>query len=560
MNFANITVAQRLTAGFGAVVALLTLLIGLGLSSMANMKRHIDVITRVNGAKARLAVSMERTMTEGMLSLRNLALLAHEGDAGVELQRAEVRSMEEQKAKYEDAMARMKQLFASAGDTSTEEQALLAKIEEQSTSFGPAVGRAVALMMQHQTTESDALIRTEIRSAQLSLRADLRALAALEEQLNGTLADDSDQTYAAARQRLLIVGALALVFSVTAAYYITRVLLSQLGGEPRYAAAVAAAISGGDLTVPIHTVSGDESSLLVAMRRMRDSLAHMVGSVQASAETIASAAEQIASGNLDLSARTERQANALQETASSMEEMNLTVQLNADNAQRADGLAASASTVARQGGAMVSQVVGTMTAIHGASHKIADIVGVIDALAFQTNLLALNAAVEAARAGEQGRGFAVVATEVRNLAQRSAAAAKEIKVLINDTVQQVDTGAALVSQAGIKMDEIVVSVQRVTNIMGDISNANKEQTSGIAQINAAVMQMDGSTQQNAALVEEAAAAAAALHEQAAELSELVGVFTLAPEATAAPLRLLPAVSRVQQPPPQRLAYDAIVAS
>jgi len=560
MNFANITVAQRLTAGFGAVVALLTLLIGLGLSSMANMKRHIDVITRVNGAKARLAVSMERTMTEGMLSLRNLALLAHEGDAGVELQRAEVRSMEEQKAKYEDAMARMKQLFASAGDTSTEEQALLAKIEEQSTSFGPAVGRAVALMMQHQTTESDALIRTEIRSAQLSLRADLRALAALEEQLNGTLADDSDQTYAAARQRLLIVGALALVFSVTAAYYITRVLLSQLGGEPRYAAAVAAAISGGDLTVPIHTVSGDESSLLVAMRRMRDSLAHMVGSVQASAETIASAAEQIASGNLDLSARTERQANALQETASSMEEMNLTVQLNADNAQRADGLAASASTVARQGGAMVSQVVGTMTAIHGASHKIADIVGVIDALAFQTNLLALNAAVEAARAGEQGRGFAVVATEVRNLAQRSAAAAKEIKVLINDTVQQVDTGAALVSQAGIKMDEIVVSVQRVTNIMGDISNANQEQTSGIAQINAAVMQMDGSTQQNAALVEEAAAAAAALHEQAAELSELVGVFTLAPEATAAPLRLLPAVSRVQQPPPQRLAYDAIVAS
>ena len=276
----------------------------------------------------------------------------------------------------------------------------------------------------------------------------------------------------------------------------------------------------------IETKQGDQSSLLFAMTSMRDSLARIVSQVRSGTDTIATASSQIAAGNLDLSSRTEQQAASLEETASSMEQLTGAVKQNADNAQQANGLAASASAVAVEGGAIVSQVMETMSSINASSRRIVEIIAVIDGIAFQTNILALNAAVEAARAGEQGRGFAVVAAEVRSLAHRSAAAAKEIKGLIEQSVETVDAGATLVDQASIKMNEIVKSVKHVTDIMQEITAASQEQAQGIEQVNQAIGQMDDVTQQNAALVEEAAAAAGALQDQADNLVQLVSVFKL----------------------------------
>jgi methyl-accepting chemotaxis protein len=304
-------------------------------------------------------------------------------------------------------------------------------------------------------------------------------------------------------------------------------LVRSIVGPLNYAIGIAESVAAGDLTKQVDVETTNETGkLLQALKEMNDSLVRIVGKVRFGTDTIATASSQIATGNLDLSSRTEEQASSLEETASSMEELTGTVKQNADNARQANQLAQSASEVAVRGGTVVSQVVDTMGSINESAKKIVDIIGVIDGIAFQTNILALNAAVEAARAGEQGRGFAVVAAEVRNLAQRSASAAKEIKTLIDDSVEKVDTGSKLVDQAGSTMDEIVESVKRVTDIMSEITSASQEQTSGIEQINQAVTQMDNVTQQNAALVEEAAAAAGSLQEQAANLAEVVSVFKL----------------------------------
>jgi methyl-accepting chemotaxis protein len=299
-----------------------------------------------------------------------------------------------------------------------------------------------------------------------------------------------------------------------------------LGGEPEYASQIVHSIAAGDLSVQVVTRDNDRQSLLFSMRSMCENLAKAVGDIRMSTETIATASGQIAAGNMDLSSRTEQQASALEETASSMEELTSTVKQNGDNARQANQMAVSASDVAAKGGLVVSQVVDTMGSINASARKIVDIIGVIDGIAFQTNILALNAAVEAARAGEQGRGFAVVAAEVRNLAQRSAGAAKEIKVLIGDSLEKVEAGSVLVNQAGSTMDEIVASVKRVTDIMGEITTASNEQEAGIEQINQAVTEMDNVTQQNAALVEQAAAASASLQDQAHTLKEIVNVFQL----------------------------------
>ncbi|MDH6147507.1 MULTISPECIES: methyl-accepting chemotaxis protein [Paraburkholderia] len=320
---------------------------------------------------------------------------------------------------------------------------------------------------------------------------------------------------------VILAGALSVVVVL-----LNRGIFRSLGGEPAYAAEIANQIADNDLTAEVKTAPNDRSSLLFSMKRMQEQLTQTIGTIKISADSIATATHQIAAGNQDLSQRTEEQAASLEETASSMEQLTSTVTQNADNASQANQLAAQAAQVAEQGGTVVSRVVETMDGINASSDKIANIVGIIEGIAFQTNILALNAAVEAARAGEQGRGFAVVASEVRALAQRSSAASKEIKELIHDSVERVQAGAGHVREAGAKMREITHEIRRVTDIMGEITDASREQSKGIGQVNQAVTQMDEVTQQNAALVEQAAAAASSLESQANDLKASVSMFKL----------------------------------
>ncbi len=341
------------------------------------------------------------------------------------------------------------------------------------------------------------------------------------------------QTLRAANQSALLIGSLlGVLAAIGLGVWITRALMNQLGGEPSQAADVARRIAEGNLATAVPVRPGDTVSLMAAMQAMQAALTDTVASVRNNAESVAIASEQIAQGNSDLSARTEQQAASLEETAATMNELGATVTNNADNARQANQLAVAASTVALQGGAVVGEVVQTMKGINDSSRKIAEIISVIDGIAFQTNILALNAAVEAARAGEQGRGFAVVASEVRNLAQRSADAAKEIKSLITASVERVEQGSALVDKAGATMEEVVSSIKRVTDIVGEISSASAEQANGVSQVGEAVTQMDQMTQQNSALVEESAAAAQSLKSQAQGLVQAVAVFKLSADTSA----------------------------
>ena len=372
----------------------------------------------------------------------------------------------------------------------------------------------------------------------LKLVDDLRTVMA--NQLAESQADTS--TLAKASQTLLALGiVVAVAVGAVLAFIVTRSIVRPV----QQGKLAAESIANGDLTHPIVAVGSDEiSQLLQALATMQSRLASIVGNVRYSAEGVATASAEIASGNNDLSARTEQQASALQQTAASMEQLGSTVRQNADNARQANQLAINASTVAKQGGEVVAEVVDTMKGINDSSKKIADIISVIDGIAFQTNILALNAAVEAARAGEQGRGFAVVASEVRNLAQRSAEAAKEIKGLISTSVERVGHGTALVDKAGATMTEVVSAIRSVTDIVGEISAASNEQSAGVSQVGQAITQMDQATQQNAALVEQSAAAADSLKSQAGQLVDAVAVFRLAagadralPSGGAQPARL-----------------------
>ena len=352
---------------------------------------------------------------------------------------------------------------------------------------------------------------------------------------NAEAASDKESMIEFTQQMLVTSLALALLAAVVGSLmmgWLTRNVMRQLGGEPDYAAGIARDIAGGNFSGVVAVGAKDNSSLLFAMDAMRRQLSHTMGDVKQSADAIDTASREIATGNLDLSARTEAQAASLEETASSMEQLTSTVRQNADNAREANQLAASASDIAAKGGSVVAQVVDTMESIKDSSRRIVDIIGVIDGIAFQTNILALNAAVEAARAGEQGRGFAVVATEVRSLAQRSAGAAKEIKHLIGDSVEKIDAGSILAGAAGTTMAEVVASVRHMTDIMSEIAAASQEQSAGIEQVNQAVAQMDEVTQQNAALVEQAAAAAQSLQDQAARLAHAVERFKLAGDGPA----------------------------
>ncbi|UWE15682.1 methyl-accepting chemotaxis protein [Herbaspirillum huttiense] len=357
----------------------------------------------------------------------------------------------------------------------------------------------------------------------------LAQLMDLQRTVGRELHEQAQQRY----QTLLVVMGVAMAAGLFVALLMGVLLVRAISRPLQRAVTVAQAVAAGDLTQQIDVHSQDETGqLMQALRQMNENLQGIVGQVRLSTDTIATASSEIAHGNLDLSSRTEQQAGALEETASAMEQLTSTVRHNADSAQQAKELAHSASEVAVRGGEVVRQVVDTMSSINQSSSKIVDIISVIDGIAFQTNILALNAAVEAARAGEQGRGFAVVASEVRSLAQRSAAAAKEIKVLIDDSVTRVGTGSALVAQAGQTIDEVVRSVQRVSEVVTDISAAGQEQSQGIEEVNNAITQMDETTQQNAALVEQAAAAAQSMQEQAARLSEAVSVFRLGGTAVA----------------------------
>lgn len=347
--------------------------------------------------------------------------------------------------------------------------------------------------------------------------------------LQGKVASQEFTSAQSAFNVISIIMITAIIASIVIAFIFSFLLLKSIINPLEEAIDVAHKVSEGDLTsnIVVPDTKASTGRLLQALKDMNDRLVDLVGKVRMGTDQISTASSEIASGNSDLSHRTEEQASSLEETASSMEELTSTVKQNADNARQANQFAESASHVAVKGGEVVGQVVNTMRSISESSHKIVDIISVIDGIAFQTNILALNAAVEAARAGEQGRGFAVVATEVRTLAQRSAAAAKEIKDLINDSVAKVDEGTKLVDEAGSTMDEIVSSVKRVTDIMSEISAASNEQSTGIEQVNQAVSQMDETTQQNAALVEEAAAAAESMQDQARSLTQAVSVFRLA---------------------------------
>jgi methyl-accepting chemotaxis protein len=338
--------------------------------------------------------------------------------------------------------------------------------------------------------------------------------------------------YTAAALGLLSV----IVVSLGLHMLITRLVLQPLGGEPEAAAAIAQQVASGKLDGQIVLAAGDSLSLMAQLKHMQENLARMVSNVRRSSSSVATASAEIAQGNQDLSARTENQASALEQTAASMEQLSATVTQNADSAQQAKQLAINASAVAVQGGQVMDQVIHTMKGINDSSRKIADIIGVIDGIAFQTNILALNAAVEAARAGEQGRGFAVVASEVRSLAGRSAAAAKEIKSLIGSSVEQVDQGSALVGRAGTTMTEVVSAIHRVSDIVGEISAASVEQALGVSQVGDAVAKMDQVTQQNAALVEQMAAAASSLQSQANDLVHTMSEFSMDDSRERSPVR------------------------
>lgn len=338
------------------------------------------------------------------------------------------------------------------------------------------------------------------------------------------------QKLAATDRNIAMLAMLAVLVCLGGLGIYLRSVVRDLGGDPPELKRVALAVASGDLQASVPIKAGDQNSVMAGLGSMRDHLASVVATVRLNADNIASSSGEIAAGNHDLSARTEHQASALQQTAASMEEMGSTVRQNADSARRANELAQAASAVAAQGGVVVSEVVDTMKGIHDSSSKINSIIGVIDSIAFQTNILALNAAVEAARAGDQGRGFAVVAGEVRTLAQRSASAAKEIKALITASVEQVGRGSTLVNKAGTTMTEVVTSIRKATDLMGEISASSKEQSSGVDQIAEAITQVDHATQQNAALVEEMAAAASSLRSQASELVQAVAVFRLADTA------------------------------
>ncbi|HEV2611732.1 MAG TPA: methyl-accepting chemotaxis protein [Noviherbaspirillum sp.] len=511
MRLRNLHIGTRLGLGFGLVLLLMMVLALASLSRMANIHGSLDKVINENNVIIKELNDMRHAvMTVGVV-VRNISVMTQEDEI-----KTEVRLMEAANAEYVQSMQALRALMKSEDQNS-----LLDKIDAGQAEAKPWIDKAVTLALK-QGDVIPVLLANVVPTQRMWLEA-MEETVKKQEALAQQTSADADNAYANALLLTLALAGAALLVGVLVAFFVTRSITSPL----RSAVGVARRVADGDLTTRVDVQSTDETGqLMQALKDMNESLVRIVGEVRNGTDTITQASGEIAAGNMNLSVRTEEQASSLQTTASSMEELTSTVKHNAENASQANKLAATASEVAVKGGAVVSQVVDTMGSINESAKKIVDIIGVIDGIAFQTNILALNAAVEAARAGEQGRGFAVVATEVRNLAQRSAAAAKEIKALIGDSVEKVEVGTKLVDQAGATMDEVVASVRRVTDIISEIAAASHEQTSGIEQINQAISQMDNVTQQNAALVEQAAAAAGSMQEQAGNLSQVVSVFKI----------------------------------
>ena len=518
MNFASMKLGTRLGLAFCAMV-LLTLGVG-GFS--------LDRLARMDAATSEIADnSLPSIRTLGELRAAANQMRRVESDILLSAEEDEMRALQGRIDELKTTIAAKEKAYEPIA-TAEGEKLHLQKYRQVRDAYFAAQPKLLALARTGaaKADEARALFRGESRSAFNGMLGEIAELVTINDAESKRTRDAAQSAYATAVLWTLVIGAVALLVAIALAVWIVRSVTRQLGGEPAEAAALAQRVADGDLTTPIALRSGDAASLLAALKRMQDRLAAIVSGVRGGAEGVATASSQISQGNNDLSGRTEEQASALQQTAASMKQLAVTVRQNAEHAQQGNELAQSASAVAVRGGEVVGQVVQTMKGINDSSRRISDIIGVIDGIAFQTNILALNAAVEAARAGEQGRGFAVVAGEVRTLAQRSADAAKEIKSLIDASVQRVQQGSELVDQAGSTMEEVVRSIGQVTQLMGEISAASQQQSAGVAQIGQAVAQMDQATQQNAALVEESAAAAGSLKAQAQQLVGAVAVFKL----------------------------------
>jgi len=543
MNLSNMNIAKRLALGFGTVGVLL----------LGSQTFGITMVSRVSAGTAELA---ERSIPN---TNATNAVLAETNDIAVALRNMmlDADPADRQKQREEiDASRKASQDSLDFLRKNTTLPATIAILERTLAANDKYVGGQAELIKRIEAGDeagARAYLKDVMRPALRELKGTVGEQLALQQKLAATRAAEARATESSTRIMMIVLALASLGLAALVAWWNTRSITRPLAR----ALDVANTVAAGDLTSRIEVTSRDETGMLLqALKTMNENLVRTVTTVRTSSDTIGTAASEVAAGSLDLSSRTEEQASSLEETASSMEELTSTVKQNADNARQANTLAAAASQVAERGGRVIGDVVGTMEQINSSAGKIADIIGVIDGIAFQTNILALNAAVEAARAGEQGRGFAVVATEVRNLAQRSAAAAKEIKTLIGDSTDAVTAGSKLVNEAGATMSEIVDSVRRVTDIMSEITAASSEQTAGIEQINEAVVQMDQVTQQNAALVEQAAAASASMQEQTARLAEAVSVFrvdTIAAAPAQPSVRAVPARPALAKPAARKSA-------
>jgi len=510
MSLVNLKVSVRLGLGFGLLLMLMTVMAVLGMSRIENIKNNLDNIVEHDVAAMGNVTEMREAVNAIAIATRNVVMLTD-----TEAIAAETNRIDRAWKYYESTAA---SLSAMVGN-----ETLLGSVNEASAATRPLFDKVTQLAGENKKSEATHFLLKEVQPSLSRWYEAMNDILTERENIIEESTDAAHSAYNFARWLVISLAGAALVLGTLTAWLIARSIIRPL----HRAVEIASAVSKGDLTQLIEVKSKDETGqLLKALKEMNENLIGIVGGVRSTTDSITVASQQVAQGNADLSQRTEEQASNLEETASSMEELTSTVRQNAENARQANQLAANASGVAVKGGHAVSDVVQTMASISASSKKIVDIIGVIEGIAFQTNILALNAAVEAARAGEQGRGFAVVASEVRNLAQRSAEAAKEIKDLIGDSVKKVDSGSKQVDQAGATMEEIVNAVKHVTDIMSEIANASSEQSAGIEQVNKAIAQMDEATQQNAALVEEASAAAESMQEQAKGLYQAVSVFKL----------------------------------